>query len=118
MCIIDNNELLCELKLSHSNNAITSNLIKLLYLLCDNILLSRSFSSFSQDEKFDMRQDAIETLLKNWNKFNIDKSENAFGYFTKIIFRSYFKTIKKENKHKFNTTNLDMDLFISECKNE
>ena len=112
MLNINNQSLLEELSKSCLANKMTDNLALMFYDMCDAISRHRIFKTVNENDKHDLKQDALEHLLKTYYKFDPTVSPNPFGYFTKIIFRVYFKSLAKERKHKINTINIDIDTII------
>lgn len=46
----------------------------------------------------DMKSEAIEHCVKYADRFNVEKSRNAFAYFTQISFNAFIQMINKEKK--------------------
>lgn len=46
----------------------------------------------------DMKSQAIEQCVRYADRFNIEKSENAFAYFTQISYHAFIQMINKEKK--------------------
>lgn len=49
--------------------------------------------------KDEMVAEAVWTCVKYFKNFNAEKSNNPFGYITKICYNSFISSIKKNNKH-------------------
>lgn len=60
--------------------------------------------------------DAVETMVKYAHKFDSDKFNNPFGYFTQFAKFSFFKTIKKEKKHYHTLIKLARQIDTSEVQ--
>ena len=49
----------------------------------------------------DMIYDGVENSLRYMHNFDPEKSNNPFGYFTKIIWFAFLRRIEKENKQQY-----------------
>ena len=49
----------------------------------------------------EMVADGIENCLMYFQNFNVDKSSNAFAYFTQIIYYAFLRRIQKEKKQTY-----------------
>jgi len=49
----------------------------------------------------EMVADGIENCLMYFENFNVDKSSNAFAYFTQIIYYAFLRRIQKEKKQTY-----------------
>lgn len=61
-----------------------------------------SFFGYSEDRKDEMISNACYYMIKYINKFDKEKSNNPFGYFSQIAFNAYLQYInetKKREKH-------------------
>lgn len=48
----------------------------------------------------DMRGDALLSLMQNALKFDAEKSQNPFGYYTQIVTHSFLTALEKEKKNR------------------
>lgn len=66
------------------------------------ILIANKFSNYPKfinySYKDEMILDGIEHCMKYWRSFDVDKYDNPFAYFTKIMYHAFVMRIKKENK--------------------
>lgn len=95
---IKNSELLEEIKKFEGTEFISKKLHILLYNLAKNISNNTNWVGYTWKE--DMISDAYLKCLYSINKFDINKSEKPFSFFTTIVFRFYIDYIKKFKKHK------------------
>lgn len=58
------------------------------------MLTSRNFSGYSQHLKEDMLSNALVCCMKAIHKFNIEKTQNAFGYITRTIWTSFIMVLR------------------------
>lgn len=49
----------------------------------------------------DMISDGVENCIVYMHNFDPDKSKNAFGYFTSVIFYAFVRRIQRERKHTY-----------------
>ena len=65
--------------------------------ICNHLAYKSNFVNYTfRDE---MILDGIENCLRYADRFNPEKSENPFAYFTQITYYSFIRRIKKEAKH-------------------
>lgn len=68
-------------------------------LIAENLAKKPNFSSYTFKE--DMIQDGVLTCVTNITKFDPDKTNNPFSYFTQAIFYSFLQRIAKEKKQEY-----------------
>lgn len=68
-------------------------------LIAENLAKKPNFSSYTFKE--DMIQDGVLTCVANITKFDPDKTNNPFSYFTQAIFYSFLQRIAKEKKQEY-----------------
>ena len=56
-----------------------------------------------EEDREDCIMGALEILIKKWDKFSFDKSDNPFAYYTQIAKNGFAKTWK--DLHKIKTSN-------------
>ena len=65
--------------------------------IAEHLATSRNFSGYSYRDE--MILDGIENAIKyGLHNFNVEKTSNAFGYFSRIMYWAYVRRIKKEQK--------------------
>jgi len=94
---------------SQSKGHLTTEAFKLLHQLCINFV-SRVYYKDPKDRD-DCTQTALLDCLIGWKKFNPEKSNNAFSYFTQVIKIGLIKGWKSLNPGKLNTISLDSNGF-------
>lgn len=85
-------ELFDEIMISKGQGKPTHQLIKMFYKIANR--LSTRFSYKNQDDKIDVIQGGVVDALKYYDRFNPEKSSNAFAYVTQIIKNGFAKTWK------------------------
>jgi DNA-directed RNA polymerase specialized sigma24 family protein len=95
---IDKNEFYQEfLKYKNkSDNKASDKLASILFSLANNISTSKNFRCYTWRK--DMIQDAMLRCLISLDKFDIEKHNNPFGYFTTVIWREFIVTIGREKR--------------------
>lgn len=61
------------------------------------IASKRNFSGYTYIE--DMKSEALEHCIKYADRFKIEKSTNAFAYFSQITYNAFIQYINKEKKY-------------------
>ena len=67
------------------------------YQIANRLALKPNFSGYPFKEE--MISDGIENAIDAVLKFNPEKSENPFAYFTQIIYYAFLRRIEREKKH-------------------
>ena len=65
--------------------------------IATNLASRRNFVGYKYKE--DMISDALFDMTRYVSKFNSEKTNNAFSYFTQIAFFAFLRRIAKEKKH-------------------
>jgi hypothetical protein len=68
---------------------------KVFLLLADKIANGGSWRGYSPDIKEEMINDAVYTMIKNLNKYDHEKFDNPFSYFTSVTINIYRQSINK-----------------------
>lgn len=76
--------------------AMTPQLAAMLYTLAERYSQKWNFRHYSYRE--DMVAEATAVMCDKWNRFDLEKSQNPFSYFTMIAHRSFIGVIGKEHK--------------------
>lgn len=96
---VTNAQLLEVIERDKANNNILSNqLAKYLHMIAEKYSFSPSFANYSFRE--DMVAVAVLNLCANWYKFNPEKSDNPFSFYTTACFRSFLQYLADEKKHR------------------
>ena len=68
-------------------------------LIANHLLQSRQFSGYSHHLKEDMISNAMVCCMKAIHKFNIEKTQNAFGYITRTIWTSFIMVLRQHYRY-------------------
>lgn len=71
---------------------------KCILKLCNNYTFHKRFIGYTQQWKEEMIFLAIEDCVKSLKKFDVNKSNNPFAYFTRAIHNAFFRVIAKEKE--------------------
>lgn len=93
-----NADLLAETIKSKENGKMTDTLGKMLVLLVTRYAKKGSFAGYTYRE--DMESHAITSLCRTWDKFNPERSSNAFAFYTQCIKMSFIQVLNSEKKHR------------------
>ncbi len=81
-----------------NGNKLSPRLAQYLYMIAERYSFSSSFAWYSFRE--DMVSFAVVNLCANWMKFDPEKSDNPFSYFTTATFRSFLQFLSDEKRHR------------------
>jgi DNA-directed RNA polymerase specialized sigma24 family protein len=73
-------------------------LSKYLWMIAERYSFSPSFANYSFRE--DMVSLAVVNLCQNWYKFDPEKSDNPFAFYTTAAYRSFLQYLADEKKHR------------------
>lgn len=68
-------------------------------LIANHLLTSRQFNGYSTHIKEDMVSNAMVCSMKAIHKFNIEKTQNAFGYITRTIWTSFIMVLRQHYRY-------------------
>jgi len=91
-------ELLKAVMESKALGRMSDDLAKKLMMLTQKYAKSAQFARYTFNE--DMQGYAIAMLVKTWNSFNPEKSDNPFAFFTQCIKNSFIQCLNVEKKHR------------------
>ena len=80
------------------NNTLSPVLAKYLWLIAERYSFSPSFAKYSFRE--DMVSFAVVNLVANWHKFDIERSEYPFSFYTTAVYRSFLQFLSDEKKQR------------------
>lgn len=80
---VSNKELLSEIVKSKNQQALTPRALELLQLMTTRISCIMTYK-WEEDQE-DCIASAIEDVAKYWNRFNPERSNNAFSFYTQMI---------------------------------
>lgn len=95
---LSNKELLPAVREAKEKGYMTPKLAKMLQLLCSKYATKGCYVNYSYNE--DMQGYAMFMLVRTWNKFNLEKSNNPFAFYTQCIKHSFIQYLKHEKKHR------------------
>lgn len=93
---LSNKRILQVLESSHEAGKCTDELAEIFILLANKLSTSYRFCGYSYKDI--MISEAVYTMLKYWDKFDAEKSNNPFSYFTMISWNSFLVIMRKERK--------------------
>lgn len=85
----------------------TDELAKLLQLLTSQYGSAYRFASYSYND--DMQSYAMMMLVRTWDRFNPERSDNAFAFYTQCIKNSFKQYLKDEKKHRITRDEILLD---------
>jgi DNA-directed RNA polymerase specialized sigma24 family protein len=95
---LNNKELLAEVKKSKKKGQMSDALAKMLQLLCSKYAKKGNFVNYSYNE--DMQAYAMMMLVRTWNSFNPEKSNNPFAFFTQCVKNSFIQYLNHEQRQR------------------
>jgi hypothetical protein len=95
---LNNKDLLAEVKLAKEKGFMTDRLAKMLMLLCMKYAKKGNFANYSYND--DMQAFAMLMLVKTWNAFDPEKSDNPFAFFTQCIHHSFIQFLNQEKRQR------------------
>jgi DNA-directed RNA polymerase specialized sigma subunit len=90
---VKNSDLMKAILESKEKEALTPETIRMFYLMIQGI--SKKMSYKDPEDKEDCMAFAMEDLCKYWNRFDPEKSNNPFAYYTQIAKNGFAKGWKK-----------------------
>lgn len=90
---VKNSDLMKAILESKENEKLTPKTIEMFYLIIQGI--SKKMSYKDPEDKEDCMAFAMEDLCKYWNRFDPEKSNNPFSYYTQIAKNGFAKGWKK-----------------------
>lgn len=95
---LNNKELLVAVKQSKEAGQMSNTLAMMLQLLCSKYAKKGNFINYSYNE--DMQGYAMMMLVRTWNSFDPDKSNNPFAFFTQCIKNSFIQYLNQEKRQR------------------
>lgn len=81
-----------------NGRVLSSKLAKYLHMIAERYSYSPSFAGYSFRE--DMVSFAVVNLCANWYKFDPEKSDNPFAFYTTACYRSFLQYLADEKKQR------------------
>lgn len=104
---LDKKELLAATIDALDKGVLTDKLATMLQLLTKQYATSARFASYSYND--DMQSYAMVMLVRTWDRFKPDRSDNAFAFYTQCIKNSFKQYLKDEKKHRIARDELLLD---------
>ena len=95
---VQKEELLNEIAECKKTGVLSSQLSKYLWLIAERYSFSPSFGRYSFRE--DMVSFAVVNLVANWYKFDPERSDNPFAFYTTAVYRSFLQYLADEKKQR------------------
>jgi DNA-directed RNA polymerase specialized sigma subunit len=95
---LNNPDLLTQVKLSKEKGKMTDVLAHMLVLLCKRYATKPGYSGYTYND--DMQGYAMMMLCKTWHKFDENKSDNPFAFYTQCIKHSFIQYLNQEKRQR------------------
>jgi DNA-directed RNA polymerase specialized sigma subunit len=95
---VNNKDLLEEIRLSHEQGRMTEKLGKMILMLATRFSKQPCFVGYTYID--DIISYAVLSVCANWHKFDPEKSNNPFSYYTECIKRAFYQYLIKEKKQR------------------
>jgi len=95
---LNNKDLLAEVINSKEKGEMSHRLAHMLQTLCARYGRRGNFANYTYNE--DMQAYAMYMLVRTWNSFNPEKSNNPFAFFTQCIKNSFIQYLNSEKRHR------------------
>ena len=95
---LNNKELLQEVCRCKEKGEMSNTLARMLQLMCARYAKKGNFVNYSYNE--DMQAYAMMMLVRTWNSFNPEKSDNPFAFFTQCIKNSFIQYLNQEQRQR------------------
>jgi len=95
---VTNAQLLESIKEAKEKGKLSPILAKYLHMIAERYSYSASFGGYSFRE--DMVSFAVVNLCANWHKFDPEKSDNPFAFYTTAVYRSFLQYLADEKKQR------------------
>jgi hypothetical protein len=95
---VSNAQLLEEFHIAKAKGKLTDKMAKYLMLIAERYSYHPWFVNYSFRE--DLVNAAVVNLCANWHKFNPEKSDNPFSYYTTASYRSFLSYLDSERKER------------------
>ena len=95
---LDNQELLKETIISKEQGKMTDRLASMIMLLVNHYATKGNVANYTYND--DMRAYAIMMHMSSWKSFKLEKSTNAFAFFTQCTKNSFRQFLNKERRQR------------------
>lgn len=93
---LNNKDMLREVQASKDQGKMTDTFARMMVLLTKKYAQKYNFANYTYND--DMQGYALLTVTKSWDRFNPEKSNNPFAYYTQCIKNAFIQYIKAEAK--------------------
>lgn len=94
---LNNESLLRQIKESKTKGEPTRELCNSFFILVDRISEKGSWANYTWVEE--MKGEALYHLVRGWKKFDDEKYNNPFAYYTQIVNNAFLQVINREKKY-------------------
>jgi DNA-directed RNA polymerase specialized sigma subunit len=95
---LNNKELLIAIGESKAQGKMNDKLARMIQLLCAKYAAKGNFVNYTYNS--DMQAYAMMMLVRTWNSFDPNKSNNPFAFFTQCIKNSFIQYLNKEKRQR------------------
>lgn len=95
---LNNPDMLREIKASLEKGDMTNELVNMLMKLTERYGNHPKYCNYTYND--DMKAYALLMLCRTWHKFNPERSDNPFAFFTQCIKHSFFQYLNREKKQR------------------
>lgn len=95
---LNNKDLMIQVMLSKGQSQMTDRLAHMLQTLALRYGRKGNFANYTYNE--DMQAYAMMMLVRTWNSFNPEKSQNPFAFFTQCIKNSFIQFLNQEKRQR------------------
>lgn len=95
---LNNKELLAEVRECKKRGQMSDLLARMLMLLCSNYARKNNWGGYSYND--DMQGYAVMMLVRTWNSFDPEKSNNPFAFYTQCIKNSFVQYLNQEKRQR------------------
>jgi hypothetical protein len=95
---INNRDLLIEVALSKVAGQLTDKLAHMLTMLCKRYATKGNYVGYTYND--DMQAYAMMMICRTWHKFDPEKSNNPFAFYTQCIKHSFIQFLNQEKRQR------------------
>ena len=95
---LKNKDILAQVILSKENGQMSDRLAHMLQTLCKRYGKKGNFANYTYND--DMQAYAMMMLVRTWNSFKPEKSNNPFAFFTQCIKNSFIQFLNQERRQR------------------
>lgn len=97
--LVEYNQQIKEAEANYLPEPIPSDYIgQCIMMIVDRVIKSHRFKGYTDLWKDEMRSEALVSAVKSIKKFDVERFDNPFAYFTTIVYYNFYNTINKERK--------------------